>query len=181
MIKVVVAGPFGAGKTTFVTAASSGMVLSSESDVSDATKALKDNTTVAMDHGIVEDVAPGVSVSLIGTPGQERFTFMWPILAEGMDAYVMLVDASRLQSAAQLKRAVRFFGELDPDAPYVIAANRWDESSMTRDELAEFLAVDPDSIVSCDPRSPAECRALLGQMVEIVEACRAQRERSGVS
>ena len=80
-LKVVVAGPFGSGKTTFVTSASGGDALVSEHAVSDATSALKESTTTAMDHGSI-DVA-GASIGLFGTPGQERFSFMWPVLAQG--------------------------------------------------------------------------------------------------
>lgn len=168
IVKVVVAGPFGSGKTTFVNSASTSHVMTSESDVTDTTQALKSNTTVAMDHGLVENIGDGFTVSLFGTPGQERFTFMWPIIAQGLDAYVMLVDASRLQATAQLKRVVRYFAEIAPGVPYVVAANRWNREEVSPESLAAFVGVPVEALVECDPRNAEECRQLLTEIVGIV-------------
>lgn len=167
VVKVVVSGPFGAGKTTFVASASGDAALGSESDVTDSTAALKDQTTVAMDHASVAGPNDEYVVTLFGTPGQERFTFMWPLLAQGMHAYLMLVDASRLQSMAQLKGVIKRFAGFAPESPFLIAANRWDRDEVPLDELAEFLNVDPHVIVECDPRDGDQCRALLRQLVEV--------------
>lgn len=167
VVKVVVSGPFGAGKTTFVASASGDTALGSESDVTDSTAALKDQTTVAMDHASVVGPSNQYMVTLFGTPGQERFTFMWPLLAQGMHAYLLLVDASRLQSMAQLKGVIKHFANFAPESPFLIAPNRWDSDEVPLDELAEFLDVDPNVIVECDPRDPAQCRALLEQLVHV--------------
>lgn len=165
VIKVVVSGPFGAGKTTFVASASGDTAVGSESGVTDSTAALKDQTTVAMDHASVAGPNDEYVVTLFGTPGQERFTFMWPLLAQGMHAYLMLVDASRLQSMAQLKGVIKHFAQFAPESPFLIAPNRWDREEVPLDELAEFLDVDPDLIVECDPRDADQCRALLEKLV----------------
>ncbi|MDN4482509.1 GTP-binding protein [Demequina lignilytica] len=162
MLKVVVAGPFGSGKTTFVSTASGGLALGSEHTVSDATRALKESTTTAMDHGAAE--IDGTRFSLFGTPGQERFSFMWPVLAQGMHGYVLVLDASRLQARAQLRGIVRAFASFAPGVPFVLAANRWDCEELPAAELAAFVGVPADTVVACDPRDPADCRAVLGSI-----------------
>ncbi|WP_062521414.1 GTP-binding protein [Demequina silvatica] len=165
ILKIVVAGPFGAGKTTFIRSASDAEALHSEHAVSDATRALKDTTTTAMDHGSAE--VDGVRLTLFGTPGQERFNFMWPVLAQGMHAYVLVLDASRLQARAQLRSIVRAFAGFAPDVPFVLAANRWDEAALPASELAAFVGVPADAIVRCDPRDPDECRSLLARVASL--------------
>lgn len=169
--KIVIAGPFGSGKTTFVRTICSDAI-GAERTVSDATSRLKEQTTVAMDHGTAT-IAVGVDarvVTLFGTPGQERFSFMWPMLAHGMAGYVLMVDASRLQAQAQLKSIVRRFGAFAPGAPFVLAVNRWDPSEVSGDELAEFVGVPRHTLVACDPRDPDAVHALLARLISAVEA-----------
>ncbi|WP_084077749.1 ATP/GTP-binding protein [Demequina sp. NBRC 110057] len=160
--KIIVAGPFGAGKTTFVATASP-KALRSERAVSDDTARLKEQTTVAMDHGTLSLTTERGehTVTLFGTPGQERFSFMWPMLSQGMSAYVVLVDASRLQSLAQVKSVVRRFESFAPGVPFVVAANRWDRATQSAAQLAHFIGVPDYSVVACDPRDRDEVLAVL--------------------
>ena len=119
-LKILVTGPFDAGKTTLIRSISEITVLSTERPVSggdsDAT------TTVAMDFGRIT-VAPDLALYLFGTPGQERFEFMWDILAEGMLGFVLLVDATRADTLDEARRIQAAFAELS-DVPYVVAVNR---------------------------------------------------------
>ncbi len=96
-VKVVVTGPFNAGKTTFIKAVSEITVLSTERQVSDASQEGVGETTVAMDFGRIT-VSDDVVLYLFGTPGQERFSFMWETLSEGMLGFVLLVDADEPES-----------------------------------------------------------------------------------
>lgn len=91
--KVLVAGSVGVGKTTAVAAASSTPILTTEVAPTDATRLKKDSTTVAMDFSVVwlDDT---LKVHLYGTPGQERFDFMWDVLAEGTAGVILLADDS---------------------------------------------------------------------------------------
>lgn len=166
--KVVVTGPFASGKTTFIEHAADGDVIGSEHDVSDATKALKASTTTAMDHATVQLDGTGDQVALFGTPGQERFSFMWPVLAQGMHGYLILIDASRLQARAQARSIVRAFASFAPQAPLLVAANRWAPEDLPQVELAEFIGVAPELIVSCDPRDRAQCHATLAHLLSRV-------------
>ena len=92
--KIVFAGPVGSGKTTAIGSVSDIMVVGTEARASDEVAQRKSNTTVAMDYGIL-NLEGGGKVHLYGTPGQERFSFMWEILSEGAMGFVILIDSAR--------------------------------------------------------------------------------------
>ena len=96
-VKIVVTGPFSAGKTTLIRTISEITVLSTEKDITDHTKSRKAETTVAMDFGRIT-IDRDLVLYLFGTPGQDRFDFMWEILGEGMLGYILLLDSSRPES-----------------------------------------------------------------------------------
>lgn len=161
-VKVVVAGPFAAGKTTLIRTISEITVLSTERDVSDHTNRIKAQTTVAMDFGRIT-VGSDLAVYLFGTPGQERFDFMWEILAEGMLGLVLVVDLEREDSLEEAARIVRFFDEI-ADTPFVVAANKLDGrdpdevTELVRDRLALPAHV---PVVPCDVRERESVKELL--------------------
>src|SRR6187551_3486477 len=93
-VKIVVTGPFSAGKTTLIRTISEITVLSTEKDISDHTRSRKAETTVATDFGRIT-IDRDLVLYLFGTPGQDRFDFMWEILGEGMLGYILLIDSSR--------------------------------------------------------------------------------------
>ena len=174
--KIVVTGPFGAGKTTFATtvtgALGSGPLVTTETGVSDATAALKASTTVALDHTTaVVPAPPGASwtdtrVALFGTPGQERFAFTWELLARGMDGYLVLVDASRPESVREAAGIVAAFARTAPSTPRLVAVSRWADPAGTRARLAAQLGTSPQALVACDPRDPADCTAVLQLLLD---------------
>lgn len=99
--KIVFAGPVGAGKTTAIGSISDIMVVGTEAVATDEVAQRKTNTTVAMDYGIL-NLEDGEKVHLYGTPGQDRFNFMWDILSEGAMGFVILIDAARPDPQADL-------------------------------------------------------------------------------
>ncbi|HET6911173.1 MAG TPA: ATP/GTP-binding protein [Mycobacteriales bacterium] len=121
-VKIVVTGPFAAGKTTLIRTISEITVLSTEKDISDSSRSRKAETTVAMDFGRIT-IDRDLVLYLFGTPGQDRFDFMWEILGEGMLGYVLLVDADRPDSVEEAVGILAAFRKMAP-VPYVVALNR---------------------------------------------------------
>lgn len=89
--KIVFTGPVGAGKTTAIASISDITPFSTEEAATDEVRAIKQNTTVAMDHGMMK-LENGEHIHLYGTPGQQRFDFMWEILVEGSIGLVLLIN-----------------------------------------------------------------------------------------
>ena len=91
-VKMVVTGPFSAGKTQFIQSVSEIEVVSTERKLTHAQeRAIKETTTIAMDFGRIT-VDQDLVLYLFGTPGQKRFDFMWEILSEGMLGFIVVVE-----------------------------------------------------------------------------------------
>ena len=121
-VKVVITGPFNAGKTSLIKAVSEITVLSTERQVSDSSGEGDGETTVAMDFGRIT-VSDDVVLYLFGTPGQARFSFMWETLSEGMLGFVLLVDAQDPSTFEDARDMIDFFTSMS-DVPFVVAANK---------------------------------------------------------
>src|SRR5512137_2588352 len=125
-VKMVVTGPFSAGKTAFIRSVSEIDVVSTERKVSAAAeKTIKEATTVAMDFGRIT-VDDDLVLYLFGTPGQRRFDFMWEILSEGMLGFIVMVDSSRPETFREARNILETFRAYAP-TPYVVAANKQDD------------------------------------------------------
>ena len=94
IMRLVVTGTVGAGKSTFIRSVSEIAVVDTDRITTDESAAIKKKTTVAMDFGRLQ-FAPDMAMHLYGTPGQSRFDFMWDILIRKAHAYILLVDAHR--------------------------------------------------------------------------------------
>jgi small GTP-binding protein len=121
-VKIVITGPFNAGKTTFIRTVSEIAVLSTERQVSEGSGETQGETTVAMDFGRIT-ISDEVVLYLFGTPGQERFSFMWETLAEGMLGFVVLVDGTSEESVRDAMSMIGFFTDMS-EVPFVVAVNR---------------------------------------------------------
>ena len=168
-LKIVVTGPFGAGKTSLIESISEIAVLSTERRISDHSRSLKSATTVAMDFGRLT-VDHDLSLYLFGTPGQKRFDFMWEILAEGMLGFIVLVDHGRGESLAEAADILAFFRE-QARVPYIIAVNKVDET--TQEEAVartrRWLEV-PNGVrvVGCDARDKESVKQVLVELLYAV-------------
>lgn len=123
-VKIVVTGPFSAGKTQFIQTISEIDVVATERKISREEERVKAQTTVAMDFGRIS-VADDLVLYLFGTPGQRRFDFMWEILAEGMLGFVVLLDSVKPETFREARSILDTFRAYAP-VPYVVAANKQD-------------------------------------------------------
>lgn len=138
-LKIVFTGTPGAGKTTAIAALSDIVPVLTDVANTDPTLA-KATTTVGLDYGHV-DLGDGVRVRLFGTPGQQRFDFMWRILVERALGLVILVDNSRADPLADLRVYLDHFADLLPQLNCVIGIGRTLECPLpTLDEFADLLA-----------------------------------------
>ncbi|HET6443359.1 MAG TPA: ATP/GTP-binding protein [candidate division Zixibacteria bacterium] len=124
-VKMVITGPFAAGKTEFIKSISEISVVRTERKISSASEmAIKDETTVALDFGRIT-VDEELVLYLFGTPGQRRFDFMWEILSEGMLGFIVMVDSTRPETFREARRILGTFKSC-ARTPFVIAANKQD-------------------------------------------------------
>ena len=123
--KIIFTGPVGVGKTTAIAAISDDPPIQTDASASDMTLDRKRNTTVAMDYGVIY-LDEDTKVHLYGTPGQERFNFMWEILSQGSMGLVLLLDNARTTPLKDLEFFLDSFQGLLKTAPVVIGITKMD-------------------------------------------------------
>jgi signal recognition particle receptor subunit beta len=169
-VKIVIAGGFGTGKTTMVGSVSEIAPLRTEELLTEAGVHVddlagiegKDTTTVALDFGRIT-INTKVVLYLFGTPGQNRFWFMWDELATGAIGAVVLVDTRRLDSSFP---SIDFFEHRG--IPFVVAVNCFDGAQLyTVDEVRHALDLDTSiPVVLCDARDRESSKAVLVGLIE---------------
>jgi uncharacterized protein len=143
-VKIVVTGPFNAGKTEFIRTISEIEVVSTEKRISREEEKQKEATTVAMDFGRIT-IDDDLVLYMFGTPGQKRFDFMWEILSEGMLGFIVMVDSTRPETFREARNILQTF-KLYAPTPYVLAANKQDSpEAWDMDDIRAALRIDPET------------------------------------
>jgi uncharacterized protein len=176
-VKIVIAGGFGVGKTTTVGSISEIVPLTTEAEMTEVAAAIDDpsqvpaktTTTVAMDFGCIT-IDADLKLYLFGTPGQDRFGFMWNDLAQGALGALVIVDARRMEDCYP---AVDYFEQLK--VPFVVAVNRFDgDMAYPFDTVRWALDIeDRTPLISFDARDRLSVRdALLVVLEEALQRAR---------
>ena len=170
--KVIITGPVGSGKTTAVNSLSNKDAMLTDVAVSDSdqiTKQRKKTTTVAMDYDVVR-LDNNDMVHVYGTPGQERFDFMWDILSKGADGIILLLDNSRNYPFRDLKYYTKRFSDLISNTHFVVAVTRFDlKQDPPLDAYRQWLTnlnIDAD-VIAVDARSRADVTQLFHTLLNI--------------
>lgn len=125
--KIIFTGPVGAGKTTAIHSISDVPPVKTDASASDMTKDRKSATTVAMDYGVM-NLPGGEKLHLYGTPGQERFDFMWDILTSGGIGLILLLDNTRADPFLDMKFFLDSFSHFITNTSVAIGITQMDLS-----------------------------------------------------
>ena len=175
-VKIVVTGPFSAGKTQFIRSVSEIEPVATERKITAESEKVKDTTTVAMDFGRIT-VDDELTLFLFGTPGQKRFDFMWEILSEGMLGFIVVVDSTSPETFREARSILETFKAYAP-TPFVVAANKQDKKdAWEMDDMRVALRLDPR--VKFLPCVATNKESVKGILLELLYSILAEMEAGG--
>lgn len=169
--KILFSGPMGAGKTTAISMVSDNPSISTEVENTDLATHTKKNTTVAMDFGQI--VLPEGKISLYGTPGQERFSFMWELLSENALGVIVLLDGSRPQSKEDLLFFLQTYKNLNKNIPFIVGLGYHAKKQHHSVDELNLMCAEHDIIApifTVDVRKKEDVLLLINTLLSITEA-----------
>jgi uncharacterized protein len=171
IMRLVVTGTVGAGKSTFIRSASEIEVVDTDRKATDEVSDMKQNTTVSMDFGTLQ-FGEEMALHIYGTPGQVRFDFMWEILIERAHAYVLLIAAHRPSEFHHARRIMNFMNQR-ANIPMIIGITHGDcEGAWSSEDIALALGYQDSS-----KRPPMvdvnadEEESVIDALITLVEHC----------
>jgi signal recognition particle receptor subunit beta len=179
--KIIFTGPVGAGKSTAIRSLSDIAPVSTDEQASDITRDIKSQTTVAMDYGLLK-LDGGETVHIYGTPGQERFDFMWDILTEGGLGLILLIDNARTDPLEDMRFFLKAFAGFIKKTKVAIGVTRMDISATPK--IADYHeALQPFKLnppVFCvDARSKKDVSLLLQALLYSLDPGLNETEKKG--
>jgi len=171
-IKIVIAGPFAAGKTQFINTVSEIKTVKTERRTQQSSeKSVKDYTTVAMDFGKVR-IDDEHELYIFGTPGQFRFDFMWEILGEGALGIIILVDSTDPTTFHEARKIINFFQSRFP-VPMVVGANKQDlPNAWSPEDVRIALDIDEEEGIPVIPVSAIDKESVKNALLTLFEIIR---------
>jgi signal recognition particle receptor subunit beta len=164
VLKVVVAGPVGAGKSTFIRSLSEIEVVDTDEMASEDIG--KELTTVALDFGIFH--LDGVAIHLFGTPGQDRFDFVWEVLCEGALGLVLLVSGEHPGQFSKARAILEFITSRIA-VPFVVGVTRQDRPRVWEpEEVAEYFGLPPWQVLGLDATRALDCATAVAGLLELI-------------
>ncbi len=168
-IKIVIAGPFAAGKTQFINTVSEIKTVKTERRTQQLSeKSVKDYTTVAMDFGKIR-IDDEHELYLFGTRGQFRFDFMWEILGEGALGIIILVDSTNPSTFHEARKIINFFQSRFP-IPIVVGANKQDlPNAWSAEDVRIALDIDEEEGIPVIPVSAIDKESVKNALLTLLE------------
>jgi len=169
--KIIFTGPVGAGKTTAIASISDEPPVSTDVDCSGEEKKIKNTTTVAMDYSYIQ-LENGKRVHLYGTPGQERFDFMWKILTRGGLGLVLLINNDHADPLGQMEYYLDAFSDFIDETGVVIGITRIGVSDSVAIEDYQARLFERNQIFpvfEVDGRSSDDVKVLVEALLAVLE------------
>jgi small GTP-binding protein len=171
-IKVLITGPFAAGKTQFINTVSEIKTVQTERRIQHSReKQVKDYTTVAMDFGKIR-IDDEHELYIFGTPGQFRFDFMWEILGEGALGIIILVDSTDPTTFHEARKIINFFQSRFP-VPMVVGANKQDlPNAWSPEDVRIALDINEEEGIPVIPVSAIDKESVKNALLTLFEIIR---------
>ncbi len=178
--KIVFSGPVGAGKTTAISTLCDGAIINTDSRASDMTQDRKAYTTVALDYGVM-NLEGGEKIHLYGTPGQERFDFMWEIITNGGLGLILFLDNSRPGLERDMNFFLHAFQDYLAKVPLIIGITKTDlEPFASNEKYYQILKTilengrikivnEVPPILEVDPRAKNDIKKLVLSLLYLLD------------